>query len=139
MIRRAFPWSRLGIDPTSDTGAIRKAYADVLRSINPDEDIAGFAELRRARDQALWLASQQARDDAGDSDDDGELYGLGALDDDPDTDWDEDDGGWDIAPAFTPGEAFAPAPEPGPELSEAQKRAQAAWDGLLGVLYPAGE
>ena len=129
----------MGIDPTSDTGAIRKAYADVLRSINPDEDIAGFADLRRARDQALWLAAQQGRDDASDDEDDGELYGLGALDDDADADWEEDDGGWDIAPAFTPGESFAPAPELGPELSEAQRRAQGAWDVLLGVLYPEGD
>jgi len=151
VIRRAFPWSRLGIDPTSDTGAIRKAYADVLRSINPDEDIAGFAELRRARDQALWLAARQADhpDDAhADADEDeGELYGLGALDDDPVASWeddgDHDDGddddhhGWDVAPAFTPGEALSAATPP--ELSEGQQRAQDAWERLLWVLYPGGE
>ncbi|MCL9999179.1 MAG: hypothetical protein NBV68_07340 [Erythrobacter sp.] len=145
MTRRAFPWSRLGIDPTSDTGAIRKAYADVLRSINPDEDIAGFADLRRARDQALWLAARQADEaqdadaDADEDEDEGELYGLGALDeaDDRDPDWDDDhdDGGWDIAPAFTPGEMLAQAPE----LTEAQKRAQEAWNRLLDVLYPGGD
>ncbi|MFM7376653.1 MAG: hypothetical protein ACKO1O_00750 [Erythrobacter sp.] len=149
MIRRAFPWSRLGIDPTSDKAAIRKAYADVLRSINPDEDIAGFADLRRARDQALreavWLAEREAAGDATDDDDEdvededeGELYGLGALDeaDDGDPDWGgADDGGWDIAPAFTPGEMRPPEPQ----LTEAQQRAQAAWEQLLQVLYPGGE
>ncbi|WP_285712748.1 hypothetical protein [Erythrobacter oryzae] len=151
MIRRAFPWSRLGIDPTSDKAAIRKAYADVLRSINPDEDIAGFADLRRARDQALreavWLAEREAAgdDDTGDEDEDeGELYGLGALDgdDDGDPDWggsdwgeDADGGGWDIAPAFTPGEMRAPEPQ----LTEAQQRAQAAWEQLLQILYPGGQ
>lgn len=143
MTRRAFPWSRLGIDPTSDAGAIRKAYADVLRAINPDEDIAGFAELRRARDQALWeaarLAARQGDDGAGEED--GELYGLGGLDDDDgwDDDYGADDGGWDIAPAFTPGAALAPAPELSPALSEAQQRAQAAWNRLLDVLYPGGD
>lgn len=141
MTRRAFPWSRLGIDPTSDTAAIRKAYADVLRSINPDEDIAGFADLRRARDQALWLASQGAREEQDDDEDEGELYGLGGLDDEAELDWDddgdEDDGGWDIAPAFTPGER--PAPTAPPELTEAQQRAQEAWNRLLEVLYPDGE
>lgn len=143
MTRRSFPWSRLGIDPTSDTGAIRKAYAAVLRSINPDEDIAGFADLRRARDQALWLAARQADADEDADDDEGELYGLGALDQDADPDpyWDDDpdDGGWDIAPAFTPGEMFAPAPELTPELTEAQKHAQEAWNRLLDVLYPGGD
>lgn len=147
MIRRAFPWSRLGIDPTPDRAAIRKAYADVLRSINPDEDIAGFAELRRARDQALWLAAQQTReqsrdgdgDDGGDDGGEGELYGLGGLDDVDGAAWGDDDGGRDIAPAFTPGAALAPAPEPGPELSEAQQRAQAAWSRMLDVLYPGGD
>jgi len=144
MIRRAFPWSRLGIDPTSDKAAIRKAYADVLRSINPDEDIAGFADLRRARDQALWLAERQA-DEASDDDegeDEGELYGLGALDDGPEPGWDDDDddGAWDVAP-FTPGASAAPLPEPppAPELTEAQKQAQEAWEQLLWVLYPGGE
>lgn len=147
MIRRAFPWSRLGIDPTSDKAAIRKAYADVLRSINPDEDIAGFADLRRARDQALreaaWLAEREAAGDEpeDDGEDEGELYGLGALDDadERDIDWDPDDDGdfegWDIAPAFTPGEMRAPEPQ----LTEAQQRAQAAWEQLLQILYPGGE
>lgn len=145
MTRRSFPWSRLGIDPTSDKAAIRKAYADVLRAINPDEDIAGFAELRRARDQALWLAARQADEDQGEDaeDDEGELYGLGALDqdDDRDPDWDDDADGhvWDIAPAFTPGEMRAPAPELTPELTEAQQRAQDAWNRLLDVLYPGGD
>ncbi len=142
MTRRSFPWSRLGIDPTSDTAAIRKAYADVLRSINPDEDIAGFADLRRARDQALWLASQGAREDNGAEDEDeGELHGLGTLDHGPDLAWDDDDddedGGWDIAPAFTPGERTASTAPP--ELTEAQQRAQEAWDQLIWVLYPGGE
>lgn len=147
MTRRSFPWSRLGIDPTSDKAAIRKAYADVLRSINPDEDIAGFADLRRARDQALWLADQGERAEQRAEEDEGELYGLGGLDDDGDDaglSWDDDadeDGFWDIAPAFTPGDRPAPTvpPELTPELTEAQQRAQEAWEQLLWVLYPGGE
>jgi len=138
---RPFPWSRLGIDPTSDAGAIRKAYADILRATNVDEDIAGYAELRRARDSALWLAAQGVREDAEETDEDeGELYGLGALDDDPGDDWLDDGGAWDIAPGIQrPGEAdpdFGPAPQPG--LTEDQRRARAAWNTLLDVLYPDG-
>lgn len=135
MSRRSFPWSLLGIDPTSDRAAIRKAYADALRAIDPDADIAGFAELRRARDQALWLAARQADENEDADADDGAAFGLGTLEDDAaGLDWDEDDGGWDIAPAFTPGDR----PASPPELGEAQRRAQEAWERLLGVLYPAG-
>ncbi|QDH33592.1 hypothetical protein [Porphyrobacter sp. YT40] len=128
---RAFPWSRLGIDPTSDAGAIRKAYADALRATNVDEDIAGYAELRRARDQALWLAKQADREEEEDN------FGLGDLDDEGgwnEGDWDGDDGAWDVAPGIQP-----PLPGPEPQLSPGQLRTQAAWKELHGVLYPDGE
>ena len=138
MTTRAFPWSRLGIDPTQDKSAIRKAYADTLRSINPDEDIAGYADLRRARDHALWLADQQT--DAGDTEDEGELYGLGTLDDDDAAygAWDDDAAGESWAAAAPAAPESAPADTP-PALSEAQASAQAAWNRLLDVLYPGGE
>ena len=128
---RAFPWSRLGIDPTSDAGAIRKAYADALRATNVDEDIAGYAELRRARDSALWLAKQADREEEEDD------FGLGGLDDDDswdEDDWDGDGGAWDVAPGIQP-----PLPGPEPQLTPGQLRAQAAWKDLHGVLYPDGE
>lgn len=121
---RSFPWNRLGIDATSDTAAIRKAYADVLRATNVDEDIAGYAELRRARDHALWLAAQSARGEEEEDD-----LGLGDLDDDA---WADDaDDLWDDSPLGQPA-----APIPAPELSEGQLRAKAAWTVLLRVLYP---
>jgi hypothetical protein len=146
MSRARFPWNRLGIDETSDTAAIRKAYADALRATNVDEDIAGYAELRRARNQALWLAAQSQRTaDEADADE-GALYGLGGLDDDYDDDdgWDADDHAWDIAPGLQPVTSgpvpFADsAPAPTPELTAAQAQAQAAWQGLLDILYPDGE
>ncbi len=127
---RHFPWNTLGIDATQDTAAIRKAYADVLRSLNVDEDIAGYANLRRARDEALWLAAQGEPEDEGD-------YGLGGFDDDilgeVDSDYAED---WDTAP-----EPFHPEPlhdAAAPELTETQRRAQDAWQALLDILYPGG-
>lgn len=124
---RCFPWNRLGIDATSDTAAIRKAYADVLRATNVDEDIAGYAELRRARDHALWLAAQNQR---AAEDDEGDI-GLGELDDD----WEDGaDYDWDDSPAGYHPDPMGPAPAP--ELTEGQRRAQAAWKVLLGVLYP---
>jgi hypothetical protein len=128
---RRFPWNTLGIDQTQDTAAIRRAYAGVLRGLNVDEDIAGYANLRRARDEALWLAARGAREDEGD-------YGLGSLDDDVtgevDSDYSDD---WDTAH-----EPFHPEPlhdAPAPELTETQRRAQDAWQALLDILYPGGE
>jgi hypothetical protein len=128
---RHFPWSTLGIDATQDTAAIRKAYADVLRSLNVDEDIAGYANLRRARDEALWLAAQGEPEDEGD-------YGLGGFDDgvlgEVDSDYAED---WDTAPEPFHHEPLHDAAAP--ELTETQRRAQDAWQALLDILYPGGE
>ena len=142
MMARAFPWSRLGIDPTDDAGAIRKAYADALRATDLDEDIAGYAELRRARDHALWLAAEGARglaeEDEDWEEDDGAAYGLGSLDDD----FGDGAGQWDIAATLD--RPLAPDTETDiafaqPELTEGQRRAQEAWDRLLQIMYPGGE
>ncbi|NKJ44958.1 hypothetical protein [Novosphingobium sp. SG720] len=55
-------WRRLGIDPTADQGAIRRAYADALRAMDVDADVAGFSALREARDAVLAWARQQPAD-----------------------------------------------------------------------------
>ncbi|GHD01851.1 hypothetical protein [Novosphingobium pokkalii] len=57
-------WRRLGIEPTTDQGAIRRAYADALRAMDVDADVAGFAALRDARDTVLAWARQQPKDAA---------------------------------------------------------------------------
>ncbi len=46
-------WRTLGIEPTTDRSAIRRAYATRLRAMDVDADPAGFARLRDARDAAL--------------------------------------------------------------------------------------
>lgn len=155
MIRRSFPWDRLAIDPTKDKAAIRKAYADILRATDLDEDIAGYAELRAARDAALWQAGQAGAVELravplpADSGDPSELDpGDDDLSPDPpqgddweDDDWDEDDEYWDDSPSGQHPDPLtrwsgsaASAPEPTP----AQRAAQAAWGQLLALLYPDG-
>jgi hypothetical protein len=56
-----YPWSVLGIDPTDDIAAIRRAYARRLRAARPDENPDAFQDLVQARDAALKLASQPRR------------------------------------------------------------------------------
>jgi hypothetical protein len=53
-----YPWSVLGIAPTSEGAEIRRAYARRLRTVRPDEDPAAFQALVEARDLALNLAKQ---------------------------------------------------------------------------------
>jgi hypothetical protein len=48
-----YPWSHLGIEPTEDERAIRKAYALKVKETRPDEDPVGFQALLEARDLAL--------------------------------------------------------------------------------------
>jgi hypothetical protein len=55
-------WEELGIEPTLDAKAIRRAYAERLKSIDADADIDAFQRLRRAYEMALASAMHnQAR------------------------------------------------------------------------------
>jgi hypothetical protein len=51
-------WSVLGIAPTSDIPAIRRAYAEKLRGIDQEKDAAGFMGLRNAFTTALRMSGQ---------------------------------------------------------------------------------
>ena len=46
-------WHTLGITPTGDEAAIKKAYAARLREHRPDRDPAGFRRVRAAYEEAL--------------------------------------------------------------------------------------
>ena len=52
-------WTILGIGQTDDKGAIKQAYRERLKSVNPEEDADGFMELRNAYEEAIASCDRQ--------------------------------------------------------------------------------
>ena len=46
-------WEILGIEPTRDQGAVRRAYAAAAAQYNPEEHPEEFLAVRQAYEQAL--------------------------------------------------------------------------------------
>jgi len=53
-------WKMLGIEPTNDTKAVRRAYAAKVRECHPEDDPEGWQELHNAYESALKLAKLHA-------------------------------------------------------------------------------
>lgn len=53
-------WDVLGLSPTTDVVAIKRAYANQLRTTRPEDDPDGFARLRAAYESALAQAADPA-------------------------------------------------------------------------------
>lgn len=49
-------WEILGLAPTADARAIKRAYAALLKKVHPEDDPEGFQRLREAYGEALELA-----------------------------------------------------------------------------------
>lgn len=57
------PWEQLGIEPTQDSRAIKRAYAQRLKQNRPDDNPEGFQRLHQAYKFALQLAEAGYVDD----------------------------------------------------------------------------
>lgn len=97
-------WEVLGIAPSRDTGAIRRAYAKLLKSFDPDSDPARFQALLAARDEALgWARDAADEEEAGDA-----TAGDGATTGHPDDDRWTDTAPTPVLIQPTQGVAFSP-------------------------------
>ena len=54
-------WNELGIEPTTDSRAIKRAYAARLKQVHPEDDPEGFQRLRKAYEDALEHANGRLR------------------------------------------------------------------------------
>ena len=54
-------WTVLGIAPTEDVRAVKRAYASRLKECRPEDDPQGFARLREAYDAVLGALTNAAR------------------------------------------------------------------------------
>lgn len=117
MSRGGPAWHMLGIEPTDDARAIRRAYAAKLKAIDVDRDPQAFIALReafeQAQNEARWLQYEQQEDETEDLPIEAEADGADDLDewhDEPGTELDFE--AWERDPlaaeiAFAP-----PAPNP---------------------------
>lgn len=51
----------MGIEPTKDKSHIKRAYARKLRTLHPEDDPAGYQQLREAFDTVLKQADRSCR------------------------------------------------------------------------------
>ena len=73
-------WARLGIEPTTDLAAIKKAYALKLKTTRPDDDAEAYQALRGAYERAQqWLKWQQQAAEAAEPGDAAESVDVPAA------------------------------------------------------------
>ena len=59
-------WTALGLEPTKDASAIKRAYAEKAKTCHPEEDPEGFLQLRQAYQAALaWAENGETPPAAG--------------------------------------------------------------------------
>ncbi len=146
-----WPWNVLGIEATDDKGAIRRAYAQKLKSLDIDKEISAYSDLRGARDYALSNVGFNVPDDSqADEANDDEPYDGDDADESFDYDYEFNAGdllNFGIDPFGPPSlDSFGQGhvPQASPELNVVAGSAEenplgTADKELAGLLFPGGE
>jgi hypothetical protein len=131
------PWGVLGIAPTADARAVRRAYARLLKTRQHEEDPDFFNRLREAYETALTLAA--IRETQAEADECPSISGEAqATFDETQRTSNEAQPTFDEAQT-TPGEAPAPDDEPSRETAQAAQEVSRITRTLAEVLPDAEE
>jgi len=102
-------WALLGIAPTDEPREVKRAYARVLKTIDPDSDPQAFKDLRAAYETALAWGTRVPEWESEDDGEDGDWAETEPL---PEAGWDRGDlfsslgiPAWDWDPAWRPASA----------------------------------
>ena len=68
-------WKVLEIDKTKDEEAIKSAYREKLRYVNPEDDAEGFKELRKAYEEAMNYANEMENESLHNTEDESTFVG----------------------------------------------------------------
>lgn len=80
VMTQPMPWGVLGLRPTGDTQAVRRAYAGLIRQYRPDSHPREFARVRQAYEQAQEQASYFSQyEDGPDDEAESDAPGAAAL------------------------------------------------------------
>ena len=83
-------WAVLELEPCSDAKAVKRAYAQKLKAIDPDQDITGFERLRAALMSAQADANWRASPEYAEHQPSQSESWAGELDEEWDENWEEE-------------------------------------------------
>ncbi|SPW23140.1 Uncharacterised protein [Cronobacter sakazakii] len=66
-------WTLLGLEPTKDKGALRRAWAKIVKQHRPDQDPQKYQQLREAYEAAQRYQAYDDEEEGEEADDEGAI------------------------------------------------------------------